>query len=155
MMPHVHLLVGLIGANILVFGGVNHSNSMWFILGSILPDIDFIINRITKKNSHRQLLTHFPLTYLSGALLLGIFGVLPQFWLLIGALCHTVVDVIDWEVYLLAPFSKKQFILIDLNYEEITRKGNIPNFLKNYYQENQIIVIEILVFVLWVLSLFL
>lgn len=155
MMPHVHLLVGLIGANLLVFGGETHSNSMWFILGSTLPDIDYIFNIIIKKNSHRQLPTHFPLIYMSGALLLGIFGLLPQFWLFLGAFCHTFLDIIDWEIYLLAPFSFNTFSIFGLDFKEMAKKGNITNFLKNYYQERKIIVIEIIFLALWIFTLFL
>ncbi len=152
-MPHVHLLVGLICANILVFGGDDHSNSIWFILGSVLPDIDFIFNLIIEKNSHRQLLTHFPVIYLSGALLLGILG-LPLCWFFLGALGHTIVDVIDWEIYLFAPFSKKPFTILGLDYEKMATKGS-ANLLKKYYQEKRILVLELFVLFLWIITSFL
>ncbi|MFW9905946.1 MAG: metal-dependent hydrolase [Candidatus Thorarchaeota archaeon] len=152
MMPHVHLLFGLIGANIFAFTGADPSYSYWFILGSILPDIDFIINMKLKKNSHRQLFTHFPLTYLLGAFLLGIFGSLHLFWLFIGCLIHTCLDVVDWELYFLAPFSKRSITIFGLNYEKIAKEGNFIDFLKNYYQEKQILIIELLVFIVWILT---
>lgn len=152
-MPHVHLLVGLIGANILVFGGDNHSNSIWFFLGSVLPDIDFVFNQMIEKNSHRQLFTHFPVIYLSGALFLGILG-LPLFWFFIGALGHTILDGIDWEIYLFAPFSKTPFTILGLDYEKMATKGS-ANLLKKYYQEKQILVLELLIFFLWIISSFL
>ncbi|MFX1507212.1 MAG: metal-dependent hydrolase [Promethearchaeota archaeon] len=155
MMPHVHLLIGLIGANIFVFTGASPSYSYWFILGSILPDIDFIINMLLKRNSHRQLPTHFPFTYLLGALLLAISGSLILFWFFIGALIHTCLDVVDWEIYFLAPFSKRPLTVFGLNYEEMAREGKIFGFFKRYYQEKQIIIIEILVFIVWILTCFL
>ncbi|UCG01164.1 MAG: metal-dependent hydrolase [Candidatus Heimdallarchaeota archaeon] len=152
MMPHVHLLVGLIGTNIFVFGGNNLSYSIYFIIGSVLPDFDYILNLIVKKNSHRQLPTHFPLIYFLGAFLLGIFGLLPYFWLFIGALIHTFLDVIDWEIYPFAPFSNRPFTLFNLDYNEVTKEGNIIGFLKLYYKDWKIIFSEILIFFSWILS---
>ena len=155
MMPHVHLLIGLIGANIFLFTGVNHTYSMWFILGSVLPDIDFSVNIILKKNSHRKLPTHFPLIYFFGAFILGIFNLYPLFILFFGGLVHTLLDTIDWEIYVLAPLSKRSFTILGLDYKEIVKKGNIKSFLKKYYQKRQIIAIEFLIFILWIISCFL
>ena len=155
MMPHVHILIGLIGANIFMFTGVDHTYSMWFILGSVLPDIDFSINIILKKNSHRELPTHFPLIYFFGAFILGIFGLFPLLFLFFAGLIHTILDTIDWEIYLLAPLSKRSFTILRLDYKEISKKGDIFSFLKRYYQKRQIIVIELLIFILWIISCFL
>ena len=155
MMPHVHLLIGLIGANIFMFTGMDHTYSMLFILGSVLPDIDFFFNIILKRKSHRELPSHFPLIYFMGAALLGVIGFFPLFWFFLGGLLHTLLDTIDWEIYILAPLSDRSITIFGLNYKEIARKGNISSYLKKYYMEKQIIVIEILVFIIWSTSCFL
>jgi len=155
MMPHVHLLIGLIGANIFMFTGAHHTYSMWFVLGSVLPDIDYSFNIILKKNSHRELPTHFPLMYFFGAFILGILGLFPLSVLFFGGLVHTLLDIIDWKIYVLAPLSKRSLTILGLDYKEIAKRGNINSFLKNYYQKKQIIVIEILIFILWITSCFL
>ena len=161
MMPHVHLLLGIAGANILAFWGYSYSHLMWFILGSLFPDIDFIINLLVKKNNHREYPTHFSVLYLLGAflsLLWAFFlgnGLIPQFWFLIGALFHIFVDITDFKIYLLAPLSKKPFSFLNLDYQKMSKKASIVSFLQCYYQNRKIIALEIIVLFIWILSQFL
>ena len=150
MMPHVHLLLGIAGANVLALWGYN-SYLLWFILGSIFPDIDFVMNLIIKKNSHRQLPTHFPLFYLLGVLFLGIWSLIPFFWFFIGGLFHVIVDIVDWKIYILAPLSQKPFSFLNLNYERMMNEGSLVNFLLSYYQK-KMIVLEIIAFVICIWS---
>ncbi|MFX1285980.1 MAG: metal-dependent hydrolase [Promethearchaeota archaeon] len=153
MMPHVHLLLGITSVNILAYWGYDPSNLIWFVVGSIFPDIDYIFNLVIRKRSHRQLPTHFLLLYLLGVFGFGIWGLSPLFWFFLGALYHILVDVIDWEIYLLAPFSNKSFSILNLDYEKISKQKAFVNFFKYYYHNRKIILLEIFTIILWIWSL--
>ncbi|MHA2247336.1 MAG: metal-dependent hydrolase [Candidatus Hodarchaeales archaeon] len=161
MMPHVHLLVGITGANILAFWGYSYSYLMWFILGSLFPDIDFIFNLLVKKNNHREYPTHFSVLYFLGAFLYLLWafflgnGSFFLFWFLIGALFHIFVDYADFGIYLLAPLSKKSFSFLNLDHQKMLKKRSIASFLQCYYQNRKIIALEIIVLLIWIFSLFL
>ncbi len=155
MMPHVHLLLGIASVNILAHWGYNPSNLIWFALGSIFPDIDYILNLVIKKKSHRQLPTHFLLLYLLGGLFLGIFGLLSQFLFFLGAIFHIFVDIIDWEINLFAPFSNKPISLLNLDYEKMSKQESFVSFLRSYYRNRKIIFLEILTITVWIWSMIL
>ncbi len=154
-MPHVHLLLGITGVNILAYWGQTSYHSIYFLLGSVFPDIDSFFNLLIKKNSHRQLLTHFPLVYLVTAFFFGIWGHMMLFWFFIGALIHVLVDIWDWEIFILAPLSSKSFSLLNLDYAQMSEKRSFVAFIQKYYQNRKIVVLELLAFGICILSLIL
>ena len=149
MMPHFHLLLGITGAIILEKWGIMSTTSfVWLILGTVAPDLDIVFSFWTKRHNHRQFPTHFPLLYLISVFLFGLWGYPPFYWFSIGALLHVVVDTGDWGIYLFAPFSMSSYSLLNLNYEEMTKKRSVWKFLRNYYQNRTIVVLEFLTYVI-------
>ncbi len=150
-MPHIHLLLGIASANIFYSWGVNSSSLLWFILGSVIPDIDYFLNLLMKKNSHRQLLTHYPLLYLVAAVFLGYWGSIDFVWFCCGALIHLFIDIIDWEMYLLAPFSYRSFSFLNLDY---TKEKSFFSNLQYYYRNRKIMILEICSLIIFGFSFF-
>ncbi len=150
-MPHIHLLLGIASANIFCSWGVNSSSLLWFILGSVIPDIDYFLNLFIKKNSHRQLFTHYPLLYLVAAVFLGFWGSIPSVWVCFGALVHLLIDIIDWEMYLLAPFSNRSFSFLNLDY---AKGKSLFSNLKDYYKNRNIKILELMSLLIFGLSFF-
>ena len=71
-MPHVHFLLGVAVNNFLIYLGlISGDYTIWFILGSLSPDIDLIISYLFKIDNHRQLPTHFPIFSIFGILFFG------------------------------------------------------------------------------------
>ncbi|MFX0087372.1 MAG: metal-dependent hydrolase [Candidatus Hodarchaeota archaeon] len=122
-----------------------------FLIGSILPDIDYILTRISDKTNHRELITHFPLLYLLGSITTLILNI-PIFWLCIGCLFHTLIDTLDFEIYLFAPIHPKSYSIIGINYKNIRKNKTIMKSLKLYYKNGKIITVEILSILLLVIS---
>lgn len=152
MMPHIHLLAGLIGMNLLKQWNINNLSQIMFLIGSIFPDIDLVYSLITKRN-HREFITHFPLFWL----FLGIFTTFFLFdtvWFFIGTLIHVFIDIIDWNVYLFGPFTKYSFTILNLDYEKITKDKRLMKSIQNYYSNRKILIIESTILLLFFLSFF-
>ncbi|MFX0181513.1 MAG: metal-dependent hydrolase [Candidatus Hodarchaeota archaeon] len=139
-MPHIHLLQGIIGAILLKHFNLGNSSMIWFIIGSISPDFDILYGYITKQN-HRNFITHYPITWLSIGCFFGIMG-FSVFWFFVGAFIHILIDLIDWEIYILAPLSIVSFSLLKLDYKKMIEGGSIVDFLLGYYRNKSVVFIE-------------
>jgi hypothetical protein len=117
---------------------------IWIVLGSLFPDIDILYGYITKQN-HRSFLTHYPITWLSIGCFFGLMG-LTIFWFFVGAFIHILIDLIDWEIYILAPFFMVSFSLLKLDYKEMIESGSIVDFFLGYYQNKSVIYLEVMIF---------
>ncbi len=144
MMPHVHFFFGISIAIIFTILGVNNNYAILFVIGSILPDIDFTYTLFSKKN-HRTFVSHYPLFYLIGSLVTLLFNI-PLFWCFFGCLLHTLVDVYDFEIYPVAPIFDKSVSFINLNHEELTKNGSFLSFIRLYYKNTRIIALEVMIF---------
>ncbi|MHA1976994.1 MAG: zinc dependent phospholipase C family protein [Candidatus Hodarchaeales archaeon] len=140
-MPHIHLIISLILVNIL---HLDSYSNLLFIFGCIFPDVDFILGMLQKKN-HRTYFPHYPLVWIffSGLALL----VKSNFyWFFLGGIIHLISDLIDWEVFIFAPFSCYSVSLLKLDPVEILNGERPVDFIKKYYQKQHIMIIEVLIF---------
>ena len=147
-MPHIHLIIGIIFANIL---GLEQISCVFFLFGSILPDFDSMIGVLTHRN-HRSLFTHYPLLWLFLSLLSGILR-LEIFWLFLGGLLHLLTDILDWEVYVLRPFSDLKISILSLDPETLIEDKSIKEQLILYYKQRKIICTELIIFGIGIISI--
>lgn len=147
----MHLLLGLSGVNILADLAINPLFFCLFLIGNIIPDIDYVFTRISEKTNHREFITHFPLFYLLGSMFFFILN-FPIFWLCIGCFFHTIIDIVDFEIYLFAPIHFKSFSITGINYENIRKNRTILESVKLYYKNEKIIAVELLSIILLVIS---
>jgi hypothetical protein len=141
MLPHIHFLLGLILVDCL---GLNAFSSFLVILGSILPDLDWILGTVTKKN-HRTFLSHYPMIWLLLAIF-SFFMSLEVYWLFIAGFIHLLADVIDWEVYLLKPISDFKWSLFSLDPLVFIQDKTFKEQIILYYQQKKIICTELIIF---------
>ena len=141
MLPHFHILLGIFLVNILRAFGINGIELWLIFLGSITPDLDYLITFIKTNKNHRTYFTHYPFTYICLFFLFFIFRSI-LYWFFIGALIHILFDTIDWEVLLFAPFLPIKFSFLNLNIMNIKGNRNIKDFLINYYSNKIILLIE-------------
>jgi hypothetical protein len=151
MLPHVHLLLGLSCANIFANFEIEPFYLYLFVIGSVLPDIDYIFSRISENSNHREFITHFPSLYLIGSIFTFLLNV-SIFWISLGCLFHTLIDILDFKIYLFAPIHSKSYSIIGVNYENTRKNKSFWHFLKFYYKNEKIIAIELLSILLLVLS---
>ncbi len=150
VLPHIHLLIGMIIANYLELNDL----AIFFVIGSILPDLDWILGIVWKKN-HREFATHYPMLWLVFSLI-AVFFRLDIAWLFVAGFIHLLVDVVDWEVYLLRPFSNFKWSLFSLNPAIILQQDKtFKEQIVLYYQQKNIIYIELIVFGIFLFSIFL
>ena len=145
MFPHIHLLLGLIIANILE---LNNLPLLLFVLGSIIPDIDIILGILQKKN-HRTFVSHFPMIWLFFSLISAFFK-LDVYWFFMAGFLHLLVDVLDWEVYVLMPFSNFKLSLFSLDPEAILQGKTFSEQVILYYRQKKIIFTELILFGLFI-----
>lgn len=150
MFPHIHLLLGIILAKSLELKDLP---LLLFILGSLFPDIDIILGILWKKN-HRTFITHFPMIWLI-LTLISAFLKLEIYWFFVAGFIHLLVDVLDWEVYLLMPFSNFKLSLFSLDPITILEGKTFSEQVVLYYQQKKIIFIELMIFSLFIFSTFL
>ena len=151
MMPHIHLLMGILVGLFLKNFGFDNSYILAFIIGSIIPDIDIVLAYYQNKN-HRHIFLHFPLFWLS----LSFFFLLiksPFFWVSLGGFFHLVIDLIDWEIFFFAPFWMKGFSILNLDYSEIFENKTRYQSLKHYYSKRGIILIELFIVISLILNI--
>ncbi|MFX0149915.1 MAG: hypothetical protein ACFFAJ_03980 [Candidatus Hodarchaeota archaeon] len=149
MLPQIHLFLGLNGAILLNYGGFNPSCIIWFIIGSISPDIDILYGYVSRQN-HRNFPSHYPMLWLSMGCLFGLMG-LSIFWFFLGAFIHVLVDFIDFEIYFFAPFVMIPISFLNLDYKKMMKNGSISKFLLNYYRNKILIYLEVLTYVVFFL----
>ncbi len=150
MFPHIHLLIGIIIANSLELKDLP---LLLFILGNIFPDIDIILGILLKKN-HRTFVSHFPMIWLVLALI-SAFLTIEIYWFFVAGFIHLLVDVLDWEVYLLMPFSNFKLSLFSLDPVAILQGKTFTEQVVLYYQQKKIIFTELIIFGLFMFSIFL
>ena len=150
MFPHIHLLLGLIIANSLELSNLP---LLLFVLGSIIPDIDIILGILQKKN-HRTFVSHFPMIWLFLSLI-SVFLKLDVYWFFMGGFLHLLVDVLDWEVYLLMPFSNYKLSLFSLDPEAILQGKTFREQVVLYYHQKKIIFAELIIFGMFIFSIIL
>ncbi|MHA1543047.1 MAG: metal-dependent hydrolase [Candidatus Hodarchaeales archaeon] len=148
MFPHIHLLLGLIIANSLE---LNNLPLLLFVLGSIFPDIDIIFSIFWKKN-HRTFVSHFPMIWLFFCLI-SAFLKLDVYWFFMAGFLHLLVDVLDWEVYLLMPFSNFKLSLFSLDPEAILQGKTFSEQVVLYYHQKKIIFTELIIFGMFIFSI--
>ncbi|MHA1444071.1 MAG: metal-dependent hydrolase [Candidatus Hodarchaeales archaeon] len=148
MLPHIHLILGIILVNYLE---LNDLSSFFVILGSLLPDLDLILGTLWKKN-HRTFISHYPLVWLFFALFFA-FLRLDIYWLFVAGFIHLLVDVIDWEVYLLRPISNFKWSLFSSDPFVIIQGKTFREQIVLYYRQKKIICTELIVFGMFLLSL--
>ncbi len=145
-MPHIHLLIGYICANT---ANLNSFFSLLLICGSFLPDFD-ILPAIFQKKNHRTYFTHYPLIWFFLSFL-ALLLKLDIFWFFLGGVLHTLSDVIDWKVYIFAPFSDFSFSLFDFNPKDILKESSPKTSLLGYYKQPQIVFTELLIILIGIL----
>ena len=150
MFPHIHLLLGLIIAYSLE---LNNLPLLLFVFGSIFPDIDIILGILWKKN-HRTFVSHFPMIWLF-FFLISAFLKLDVYWFFMAGFLHLLVDVLDWEVYLLMPFSNFKLSLFSLDPEEILQGKTFREQVVMYYRQKKIIFAELIIFGMFIFSIIL
>lgn len=142
-MPHIHFFIGIIISLSLEFELISAQAVPLFIIGSIVPDIDIIPGIILKTN-HRTFWSHYLTFYLALTLLSSIF--IPViFWFFLGGTIHILTDIIDWEIYPLAPLSNFKVSIFNLNYNQISTSKNFLSYIKQYYSESKVVFTEICV----------
>jgi hypothetical protein len=149
LMPHIHLIIGLIIANIL---HINFSLNLLLILGCVLPDTDIILGFLQKKN-HRTYFSHYPITWLFFAIIALIFRS-DIYWFFLGGFIHVISDIFDWNVLIFAPFSAYRFSLLNFDPEEILSESSPKTSIRNYYQKPQVQIFELLILLLGAISIF-
>ncbi|MFX0171732.1 MAG: metal-dependent hydrolase [Candidatus Hodarchaeota archaeon] len=152
MLPQIHLFLGLNGALLLNKGDFNNFSIIWFIIGSIFPDIDFFYGYVSKQN-HRKFPTHYPILWLSMGCLFGLMG-LSIFWFFLGAFIHVLVDLFDFEIYFFAPFIMIPISFLKLDYKKMMKNGSILKFLQNYYQNKTLVYLEVVTYGFFFLFIF-
>jgi hypothetical protein len=150
MLPHIHILIGLIVKNSLQLEGFL---SLLVILGSIFPDVDILFGLYLKKN-HRLFFTHYPSFWILTSFLSVIFDS-QIYWFCLAGLLHTLVDVIDWDIYLFQPISNRKFSILSLNPTEVLHTSSLIEFITNYYRHHQIVFVEVVLAILCLFSFFL
>ena len=150
MFPHIHLMVGFILADCLKLKDLP---LILFILGSVIPDFDIIFGILRKKN-HRTFFSHFPLIWLF-LTLISVILQLDAYWFFVAGFIHLLVDVLDWEVFLLGPFLSFSWSLFSLNPETILIDKTFREQIGLYYQQKQIIWTELIIFGMTIVSLIL
>jgi len=130
---------------------LNELSSFFVILGSVLPDLDLILGSFWKRN-HRTFISHYPLVWLSISLIFA-FLRLEVYWLFMAGFIHLLVDVIDWEVYLLRPFSNLKWSLFSLDPLAILEGKTFREQIVLYYQNKRIICTELIIFGMLLLSI--
>ncbi|MHA2237715.1 MAG: hypothetical protein ACXAB2_04990 [Candidatus Hodarchaeales archaeon] len=121
------------------------------ILGSILPDFDYILGLYHNRN-HRQFPTHYPIIWVS-LTFLSFFLSDFLFWICFGGLVHLLVDLIDWELFVFGPFTDSTWSILSLDFELIKEKRTIKEFLVAYYSVSWIIVVELSTILLYTFTL--
>jgi hypothetical protein len=147
-MPHIHLLLGVIISNILQ---VNSNLDLLFLLGCILPDADIIPGFLQKKN-HRTYFSHYPIIWLFFTVLALVLRS-DIYWFFLGGFIHVISDILDWKVYIFAPFSNYSMSIFNFNPEEILKESSPKTSIKNYYQKPQVLIIELFIFLLGLVSI--
>lgn len=147
MLPHIHLILGILLVNSLE---LNDISIFFVILGSVLPDLDLLLGILWKKN-HRTFISHYPLVWLFLSLFFA-FLRLDIYWLFVAGFIHLLVDVIDWEVYLLRPISNFKWSLFSLDPLVIIHGKTFREQIALYYREKKIICTELIVFGMFLLS---
>ncbi|MHA2295405.1 MAG: metal-dependent hydrolase [Candidatus Hodarchaeales archaeon] len=135
MMPYSHLLSAFIVARLLQ---LDPDTAILFLIGSIVPDLDFIPAIIMHRN-HREFLPHWLLFWFFGLIFVVIIGSEILSVLFIGGLFHLVLDFLDWGLKPLQPFhgfETRGLIPIDETFN--TQKV----FFQAYYQSKLIVTIE-------------
>lgn len=130
---------------------LNDLSSFFVILGSLLPDLDLFLGILWKKN-HRTLISHYPLVWLFFAIFFA-FLRLDIYWLFVAGFIHLLVDVIDWEVYLLRPISNFKWSLFSSDPFVIIQGKTFREQIVLYYRQKKIICTELIVFGMFLLSL--
>jgi hypothetical protein len=177
----VGILLAMAGANIFNVA-LSWPMVAWGIMFALLPDVDVIPELIARRGKlggkeiswHREL-AHFPIIYIVPAVLVFVFaGRLYGFLFALGVFLHLLHDSIGmgWGIEWAWPFNKNSYkffsdernemswrVLIHWTPEELpvaVRTYGKPDWIKRYYfQLHPIVIVEIIVFVLALVALYL
>lgn len=141
-------MIGFIIINTL---NLDFNSGLLVLLGSIIPDLDFFFDLNDIKRNHRSFLTHYPLFWLSGMIISITFKPDISLFFLAG-LIHTLVDVVDWDVFVFKPFSERKVSILKLDPVEIIQDKSMIQIILKYYSNREIIFIELLLFILFIVS---
>jgi len=155
MFPHIHLIFGLILVNVFANYSINSLEGIFLLVGSIIPDADiFFIRKISKSDNHRNLFTHYPIFYLVLTIIfLSLHSSIS--YLFFAALLHTLIDVIDFDIMIFAPINKKKYSVLKLDFSKIGQGKKYTMFLKNYYTQTYVLLVEVMFVFLLIFSIFL
>ncbi|MGQ4913442.1 MAG: metal-dependent hydrolase [Candidatus Asgardarchaeia archaeon] len=146
MNPSAHMAIGIILSSILLWlFQIDTSIVFLIVLGSIMPDFDFILSSHAPNKNHRMLVTHTPVFWL---LMLCLSVFFQNFFFLAGAaIIHILFDTIDWGVMVTYPFSKKlNSHLLPEPPKNILSKNMLQSqcwFFKTYFSNKLILMIEV------------
>lgn len=135
MLPSSHLAAGYVLAYLFYSVGFIGELVFWaVILASVLIDVDYFVNY-----SHRELLTHTPAFWLIvfAPLILWRIELVVVF---LAIMLHFLMDMVDWGIMVLYPFSKKNYGLKLL--PELGSNSPI-NFLRGYVSNSKMVALEI------------
>jgi len=142
MMPEAHFAFSLIVWNLLHRIGIAPDYlSLFIVLGiGVGIDIDIIFVR-----PHRISFLHYPLTWVIVGLIFSYLSVEYTYIIIASSLGHFILDSIDWTVYWLAPFSMRGFGLKihEKNSKLDPHNDRLTDFIKEYYKDMKMILIEI------------
>ena len=153
MLPGAHVGIGLFLSFIL---GLDPLLTFVCIVGSIVPDLDFLIGFIMKKN-HRLLVTHTPFFWcallLVSLLLLMMVPQIAIFGLIfsVGALLHVLIDSVDWGVMLFYPLKRT----LNPHVLEEPMNPTSLSFLATNFRNTTTLVVELSLWMVGIFSLFL
>lgn len=149
MYPSAHFSSGIVVVAILRFLNVIPLTIVpSILLGVVLPDFDFILNRWVPNNNHRRLITHTPVLWI-GISLIDYFLLHTGFifWISLAALFHLVLDLFDWGIMISFPFSKEinRHLLHEANIDFSSNNSRLIqcNFLEEYFKNKCMVCIEL------------
>lgn len=138
MFPSAHFASGVVLFAIAHVLGVNPLLALPIVIGAVLPDFDYLIDR-----KHRTKITHAPAFWFLSLTPLAIL--FPYFLFLeIGVFVHLILDTIDWGVMWLHPRETRL-------YGGLMGKNIKKDFIRHYLSHNGMISLE-LAFLLAALS---
>jgi hypothetical protein len=85
--------------------------------------------------------------------LISVFLKLDVYWFFMGGFLHLLVDVLDWEVYLLMPFSNFKLSLFSLDPEAMLQDKTFIEQVVLYYRQKKIIFTELIIFGMFIFSI--
>ncbi len=146
MLPHIHFTTAF---SIAFWLGFSNEQIIFVTLLCTSIDFDIFLSKFAADNNHRILITHWPIFWVL-IFLLGFFSELT-FWIGLSGIIHLLFDLPDWGLPVYEPFSHK----LSPHLLRSPTNGDIHSFhwfLKRYYENSLIRIIEIFSLVFFFIS---